>query len=68
MWSALAICLVLCLAGCGGPSPPPRIGPQVENGRPSFLARVRQNCLQGQHWACDMMNSLAHALRERDDR
>lgn len=70
MLTVLAFCLVLCLAGCGGsgPRPPPRFTPQVENGRPSFLTRVQENCRQGQRWACDMLNSFSHALRERDDR
>ena len=68
MLTILAICLILCLAGCGGPSPPPRFTPRVENGRPSFLTRVHDDCLQGQRWACAMLNSFSHALEEREDR
>ena len=26
----------------------------------SFLSRVREDCAAGDHWACDLLDSLAH--------
>jgi hypothetical protein len=28
--------------------------------RPSFLSRVREDCVAGDRWACDLLDSLAH--------
>jgi hypothetical protein len=30
-----------------------------EHGRPSFLARVREDCAAGDQWACALIESLA---------
>ena len=69
MLSLILLCLLLSLAGCGGPSrPPPSFAPRVEPGRTSFLTRVHNDCLAGHQWACDMLNDLARGLREKEGR
>lgn len=66
MLGVAALCVILSLAGCGGPGRPASFRPRVESGRPSFLTRVHDDCVAGQRWACEMLNDLSKGLRDRD--
>jgi hypothetical protein len=45
MWRAVLLITVLAVAGC-------------HSRRPDFMARVKEDCLVGQQWACDLIASL----------
>lgn len=48
-WLARGVVLLAvgALAGC-------------QSRRPDFLTRVREDCVAGDRWACDLLDSLAH--------
>jgi hypothetical protein len=45
MWQPIVLIAVLVIAGC-------------DTRRPDFMTRVQEDCLVGQQWACDLINSL----------
>lgn len=52
-WVSILAAL-LFLAGC-------------QTTRPSFLTRVHEDCVTGDRWACDLLESLARAKQKSDN-
>jgi hypothetical protein len=50
MWRSLILLVLLLIAAC-------------QHRHPEFMSRVREDCVAGDQWACDLLDSLAKAGR-----
>jgi hypothetical protein len=66
MLPLMALCAALLLGACHGP--PAAAAPQRHPGQPGFVARLYDDCLGGDAWACDTLRALSDAVRARRGR
>ena len=53
MWPVILLTMIILIAACEQSRPP------------GFLTRVREDCANGDQWACDLLTSLSNAARAR---
>jgi hypothetical protein len=54
MWPVVLLAMIILIAACAQSRPP------------GFLTRVREDCANGDPWACDLLTSLSNATPRND--
>lgn len=52
-WPVIVLAMSILISACEQSRPP------------GFLTRVREDCANGDRWACDLLTSLSNAARVR---